>query len=83
MNIDTKTIATIEKGNLDFSRAVQAADKDGIAIITENGKPKYAVIRFDEYCKMRSAADSRQIMIDSAVEELISENLEALKELAK
>ena len=46
----------------------------------KNNKPRYMVLRFSEYDKI---IEARNKFISAAVDDVISENLEALAELAK
>ena len=58
-------------------------DEEGLAVILKNNKPKYIVVSFDEYDEIKTAMQNRKKKISDLADELLSENMEALTELAK
>ena len=83
MTVDTNTLVAMTEANQNFSKVVRVVDDEGVAVILKNNKPKYIVVGFDEYNEIKTALQLRRQKIDSAAEDLLAENLEALRELAK
>ena len=83
MTVNTNTLVAMTEANQNFSKVTRLVDEEGIAVILKNNKPRYIVINFDEYDEITAARQNRKKMIDAAADELISENMEALLELAK
>ena len=83
MTVDTNTLVAMTEANQNFSKVVRVVEDEGVAVILKNNKPKYIVVGFDEYNEIKTALQLRKQKIDSAAEELLAENLEALRELAK
>lgn len=80
MNVNTKLLVPMTEANQNFSKVVRMVDEDGMAVILKNNKPRYLVMRFSDY---DAIADTREAMISKAIDGVIDENAEALKELAK
>ena len=80
MTLDTNLLVPMTEANQNFSKVVRLVDEGGMAVIMKNNKPRYMVLRFSEYDKI---LESRDKFISAAVDDVISENLEALTELAK
>ena len=83
MTVDTNTLVAMTEANQNFSKVVRVVDEEGVAVILKNNKPKYIVVGFDEYDEIKAALQLRKQKIDFAADELLAENLEALRELAK
>ena len=80
MNIDVSVLVPMSEASQNFSKVVRLVDESGMAVIMDNDKPCYMVLRFQEYDEIQAA---RQKLFASAVDSVISENIEALRELAK
>ena len=80
MNIDTKIIVPMTEANQNFSKVVRLVDESGMAVIMKNNKPRYMILSFSEYNEIQML---RSKMIAEATDNVIAENLEALRELAK
>ena len=80
MNIDTRILVPMTEANQNFSKVVRLVDESGMAVILKNNKPRYMVLSFQEYEEIQSA---RRKLFNTAADSVISENLEALCELAK
>jgi antitoxin Phd len=80
MIIDTNTIIPMTEANQNFSRVVRLVDESGMAVILKNNKPRYMVLGFNEYEQIQML---RQKLFANTLDNVISENLEALLELAK
>ena len=80
MNIDTRVLVPMTEANRNFSKVVRLVDESGMAVIMKNNKPRYMVLSFSEYDEIQAA---RRKLFNEAADSVISENLEALRELAK
>ena len=80
MNIDTNIMIPMTEANQNFSKVVRLVDESGLAVILKNNKPRYMVMKFNEYDEIQA---SRKKFLNNAVDDVISENMEALLELAK
>ena len=80
MNIDTRVLVPITEANQNFSKVARLVDESGIAVIMKNNKPRYMVVNFSEYDEIQAA---RRKLFAEAADSVITENLEALQELAK
>jgi antitoxin Phd len=80
MTIDTNLLVPMTEANQNFSKVVRIVDESGMAVILKNNKPRYMVLGFSEYDDIVAA---RAKLVDTAVDEVIAENIEALRELAK
>ena len=80
MVVDTKVLVPMTEANQNFSRVVRMVDENGMAVILKNNKPRYMVVDFAEYDEIRAA---RAALLDKTADDLIDENMEAFKELAK
>jgi len=80
MSIDTSVLVAMSDANQNFSKVARLVDEKGSAVIMKNNKPRYAVLNFHDYEEIQKA---RHDLFKSTVESLISENMEALLELAK
>ena len=80
VTIDTNLLIPMTEANQNFSKVVRLVDESGMAVIMKNNKPRYLVLSFAEYDKILAA---REKFIGAVTDNIITENLEALKELAK
>jgi len=80
MTIDTNIMIPMTEANQNFSKVVRLVDERGTAVILKNNKPRYMVITFQEYDEIQTA---RKTFFNNTVDDVISENMEALLELAK
>ena len=83
MTVSTNTLVAMTEANQNFSKVVRVVDEEGVAVILKNNKPKYVVVGFDEYNDIKTALQLRKDKIESIANDLLAENLDALKELAK
>ena len=83
MMVNTDYLVSMTEANQNFSNVVRAVDENGMVVILKNNKPRYVVVGFDEYDTIAAAMQMRKAKIDTAADEIIDENLEALLELAK
>ena len=80
MVIDTNMIVPMTEANQNFSKVVRLVDESGMAVIMKNNKPRYLVVRFDEYDEIQAA---RSKLFNEVADSVIKENMEALLELAQ
>lgn len=83
MMVNTNVLVPMTDANQNFSKVVRMVDEDGMAVILKNNKPRYIVVDFEEYEAISIAMQMRKQNIDSIADAVISENLDALTELAK
>lgn len=83
MIINTNSIVPMTDANQNFSKVVRLVDKEGMAVIMKNNRPKYIVVNFDEYEEIRALREERKLKIDETANKIIADNLEAFQELAK
>jgi antitoxin Phd len=68
------------EANQNFSKVARLVDERGMAIILKNNRPRYVIASFSEYDAMKAA---REKLIGAAVDHVVGENLEALRELSR
>lgn len=83
MTVNTNSLVAMTEANQNFSKVTRLVDEEGLAVILKNNKPKYIVVSFDEYDQIKTAMQNRKKKISDLADELLSENMEALTELAK
>ncbi len=83
MLINTTSMVAMTEANQNFSRVTRLVDEKGLAVILKNNKPKYVLVDFEEYAEIQELKEKRDAAIDAAADQLIEENLEALKVLAQ
>jgi len=83
MTVNTNSLVAMTEANQNFSKVTRLVDEEGLAVILKNNKPKYIVVSFDEYDEIKTAMQNRKKKISDLADELLSENMEALTELAK
>lgn len=81
--IDKNCLVPMNEANQDFSKVIRIVDESGMAVISEDNKPKYLVVDFEEYEEIFSAIKLRKERIETTADEILSENMEAFLELAK
>jgi antitoxin Phd len=80
MTIDTKMLISMTEADQDFSKAVRAADENGMAVILKDNQPRYMLVPFAEYDEIQAV---RARLLNEAVDKIIDENLEAFEALAQ
>ena len=80
MSINSNVLVPMTEANQNFSKVVKIVEESGMAVILMNSKPRFMVLDFSEYHEIQSM---RQRLFDEAADNVISENIEALIELAK
>ncbi len=83
MTVETSTLVPMTEANQNFSKVTRLVDEAGLAVILKNNKPRYIVVDFEEYDALQAARAARKQKVEAAADQLIAENLEALRELAK
>lgn len=83
MTVETSTLVPMTEANQNFSKVTRLVDEAGLAVILKNNRPRYIVVDFEEYDALQAARAARKQKVESAADQIIEENLEALQELAK
>ncbi len=83
MTVETSTLVPMTEANQNFSKVTRLVDEAGLAVILKNNKPRYIVVDFEEYDALQAARAARKQKVEAAADQLIEENMEALRELAK
>lgn len=83
MTVETSMLVPMTEANQNFSKVTRLVDETGLAIILKNNKPRYIVVDFEEYDALQAARAARKQKIEVAADQLIEENMDALRELAK
>ncbi|HCX61497.1 type II toxin-antitoxin system Phd/YefM family antitoxin [Sedimentibacter sp.] len=83
MIINTNSIVPMTDANQNFSKVVRLVEKEGMAVIMKNNKPKYIVVDFNEYEEIKFLIEERKRKIDECADKIIMDNLDAFRELAK
>lgn len=83
MMVNTSALVPMTDANQNFSKVTRLVDEAGLAVILKNNKPRYIVVDFDEYDEIQAARAVRKQRIAVTADRLITENLEAFRELAK
>lgn len=83
MTVETSTLVPMTEANQNFSKVTRLVDEAGLAVILKNNKPRYIVVDFEEYNALQAARAARKQKVESVADQLIEENMEALRELAK
>ena len=83
MNVNTNQLVPMTDANQNFSKVARLVDEKGLAVILKNNKPRYVLVDFSEYETIEAAMRMREKKIDAMADDLIAENLETFKELAK
>lgn len=83
MTVNTNVLVPMTEANQNFSKVARLVDETGLAVILKNNKPRYIVLDFDEYDRVQAFQDARKQTLEAAADRLISENIEAFRELAK
>lgn len=83
MTVDTSALVPMTKANQNFSKVARLVDEAGLAVILKNNKPRYIVVNFEEYDGIQAARAARRQTVEAAADQLIAENVDAFRELAK
>lgn len=83
MTVETSTLVPMTEANQNFSKVTRLVDEAGLAVILKNNKPRYIVVDFEEYEALQTARTARRQKLEVTADQLIEENLEAFRELAK
>ena len=83
MTVETSTLVPMTEANQNFSKVTRLVDESGLAVILKNNKPRYIVVNFEEYDALQAARAARRQKVEAAADQLIEENLDALRELSK
>ena len=80
MLINTSDLISLTEANQNFSKVARTVDEKGSAIILKNNKPQYIVIDFK---KLEQLGISVNKTLESVASEILQDNIEAFKKLAR
>ncbi len=80
MLVNTKDLISLTEANQNFSKVVRKVDEKGSVIIMKNNRPSYVVLDFN---KLQELQFSEKDNIENLASKILSDNIEAFKELAK
>ena len=80
MFVNTKNLISLTEANQNFSKVARTVDEKGSVIILKNNTPRYIVIDFK---KLEQLGISVNESLDSLALQILQDNLEAFKELAR
>ena len=80
MLVNTKDLISLTEANQNFSKVTRTVDEKGSVIILKNNAPRYIVIDFK---KLEQLGISVNESLESLASQILQDNLEAFRELAK
>jgi len=80
MLVNTKDLISLTEANQNFSKVARMVDEKGSVIILKNNTPQYIVIDFK---KLEQLGISINENLESLASQILQDNLEAFKELAR
>jgi len=80
MLINTRKMVSMTEANKNFSKVAKMVDDMKSVIVMKNNKPQYIVIDFQEFCNIAEPYSDR---VSDIADEILYENINAFKELAK
>jgi antitoxin Phd len=80
MLVNTKDLISLTEANQNFSKVARMVDEKGSVIILKNNTPHYIVIDFK---KLEQMGISVNESLESLASQILQDNLEAFKELAR
>ena len=80
MLVNTKDLISLTEANQNFSKVARMVDEKGSVIILKNNIPRYIVIDFK---KLEQLGISVNESLESLASQILQDNLEAFKELAR
>ena len=79
MKKENMNLVSISEANQNFSKIAKMVEKDGDIIIVKNNKPLYVLSKYDNDAPQLTEND----ILELIARRIISEHINALKELAK
>lgn len=80
MTGNTKKMISMTEANRNFSKAVKTANADEFVFIMQDNKPEYILLKINNNEKYETADDKE---LDAVSRQLLEQNKEAYKKLAK
>ncbi len=80
MLVNTKDLISLTEANQNFSKVTRTVDEKGSVIILKNNIPRYIVIDFK---KLEQLGISVNESLESLASQILQDNLEAFRELAR
>lgn len=83
MSVNKDLLVSMTEATQNFSKVTRLVDEAGLAVISKDDKPCYIVLDFEDYDEVEAIRAARRHKIETLAEQLIADNLEAFRELAK
>ena len=85
MQINIENLVSISEANQNFSKVARMVDTNGTAVILKNNTPKYVLVDYQTLIKEEKVTPTvvEQSTLDEVVTSVLSQHLNAFKELAK
>jgi antitoxin Phd len=80
MLVNTKNLISLTEANQNFSKVARTVDEKGSVIILKNNTPRYIVIDFK---RLDNLGISISENLESLASQILQDNLEAFKKLAR
>ena len=80
MKFSDKNLVSMTEANQNFSKVARLVDETGAAVILKNNTPKYVILEFNQFTDEEYDDD---LNVEEIGKKLISQHIEAFKELAK
>ena len=80
MHINPDQMLSVTEANQAFSRATRIADRGGSAVLVENGKPRYLLVRLEDTPRPEP---SHEEQVDAVAKRVLEKYRKAFEELAK
>lgn len=85
MQINIENLVSISEANQNFSKVARMVDTNGTAVILKNNTPKYVLVDYQTLIKEEKVTPTvvEQSTLDEVATSVLSQHLNAFKELAK
>ena len=80
MLINTKKMISMTDANRNFSKFARMVDELKAVIVMKNNKPQYIMMDFNEFQRLAEPYNNR---VSDIADEILYDNIDAFKELAK
>lgn len=80
MIVNTQKMVSMTEANQNFSKVAKIASMEGYALVMQNNKPEYILIKINNDQNYETVDDEK---FEAISKKLIEQNLEAYKKLAK
>lgn len=85
MQINIENLVSISEANQNFSKVARMVDTNGTVVILKNNTPKYVLVDYQTLIKEEKVTPTvvEQSTLDEVATSVLSQHLNAFKELAK